>query len=202
MRLTVLAILVALQPVSAPQDALVVERLRIGPVSIGASAEEIYTAFRDRARLIDLKLEGHLSPALEITLFGSQLVASLVAEIGPADNKLVVTRIHVIDPSLRTREGIGVGSTYEELSSRYSVDWVGSGEGRFIARVKPSASAFSSIPPVRCRLDPSANQARCRKTFESSARVQISDADWIPGTRRYKHGRAVGSRPPTLTSRS
>jgi hypothetical protein len=94
MRLTVLAILVALQPVSAPQDALVVERLRIGPVSIGASAEEIYRAFRDRARLIDLKLEGHLSPALEIKLFGSQLVASLVAEIGPADNKLVVTRIH------------------------------------------------------------------------------------------------------------
>jgi hypothetical protein len=71
---------------------MVVERSRVGPVSIGAAAESIYREFGDRARLIDLKLEGMLSPALELKLFGSQPVASLIAEIGPADNRLVVTR--------------------------------------------------------------------------------------------------------------
>lgn len=129
-------------PVSPPQDAMVVERSRAGPVSIGASAEAIYGQFGDRARLIDLKLEGHLSPALEIKLFGSQLVPSVVAEIGAADNKLVVTRIHVVDPSLRTKEGIGVGSTYGDLRSRYPVEWVGSGEGRVVARVETLGISF------------------------------------------------------------
>jgi hypothetical protein len=139
---TVLVLLAALPQVSPPRDAVVVERSRVGPVSIGASAESVYREFRDRARLIDLKLEGHLSPALEIKLFGSQVVASMVAEIGPAANDLVVTRIHVVDPSLRTKDGIGVGSTFEELRSRYSVAWVGRGEGGFFARVETLGISF------------------------------------------------------------
>jgi len=142
MRPTVVAILLALQPASPPQDAMVVERSRVGPVSIGASAEAIYREFGDRARLIDLKLEGHLSPALELKLFGSQLVASIVAEIAPANNQLVVTRINVIDPSLRTREGVGVGSTYEQLRARYPVDWIGRGEGGMFARVDKLGISF------------------------------------------------------------
>ena len=132
----------AVHPVLLMQDSLVVERARVGPVSIGAAADSICSEFRDRARLIDLKLEGHLTPALEIKLFGSQLVGSIVAEIAPANSRLVVTRIHVIDPSLRTKEGIGVGSTYQELRSRYKVDWVGSGEGSFFARVEGLAISF------------------------------------------------------------
>jgi hypothetical protein len=137
-----LALFVALQPASPPQQSWVVERARVGPVSIGAAADSIYSTFRDRARLIDLKLEGHLSPALEIKLFGSQLAASLVAEIGPASDRLVVTRIHVLDPTLRTKDGIGVGSTFEELRSRYRIDWVGSGEGSVFARVQELGASF------------------------------------------------------------
>jgi hypothetical protein len=127
------------QPALSPQQSFVVERARVGPVSIGGTADSIYREFGDRARLIDLKLEGHLSPAIEIKLFESQLVASIIAEIGPANNQLVVTRIHVVDPSLRTRDGIGVGSTYGELRSRHQVDWVGSGEGKVFARVEKLA---------------------------------------------------------------
>jgi hypothetical protein len=130
----------------ATQGMPVVERGRVGTVAIGAAAETIAFEFKDRARLIDLKLEGTLSPALEIRLFGSDVAAGLVAEISPSNNKLVVTRINVVDPRLRTKEGIGIGSTYAELRSHYSVDWVGSGEGRFFARVESLGMSFSLDP--------------------------------------------------------
>ena len=136
------ALFVILQPAIAQQQSWVVERGRVGPVSIGAEADSIYSTFRERAKLIDLKLEGHLSPALEIKLFGAQLTASLIAEIGPANDRLVVTRIHIMDPALRTKEGIGVGSTLEELRSRYRIDWVRSGEGGLFARVEELAASF------------------------------------------------------------
>jgi hypothetical protein len=133
---------IALQSAPAPPEGMVVERGRVGPISIGATAESVYDKFGSRARLVDLTLEGMLSPALEVKLFGSQLVGSIIAEIGPANNRLVVTRIHVVDPGLRTKGGVGVGSTYEELRSRYSVDWVGSGEGTFVARVETLGMSF------------------------------------------------------------
>jgi hypothetical protein len=142
MLLPILALLVALQPTAQLERNLVVERGRAGPVAIGAIAESVYGEFRDRAKLIDLQLEGHLSPALELKLFDAQLLASIIAEIGPTSNGLVVTRIHVLDPSLRTKAGIGVGSTYAELRSAYRVDSVGSGEGSFFARVEELAISF------------------------------------------------------------
>ncbi len=126
----------------AAQDLPVVQRGRVGQVAIAVAAETIYREFDDRVRLIDLKLEGFLTPALEIKLFGSQAVASLIAEIWPSNNELVVTRIRVLDPRLRTKEGIGIGSTYADLRSRYSVDWVGRGEGPFIARVEALGISF------------------------------------------------------------
>ena len=65
----------------AAQDVPVVERGRVGQIAIAAAAETISREFDDRVRLIDLKLEGHLTPALEIKLFDSQAAASLIAEI-------------------------------------------------------------------------------------------------------------------------
>ena len=138
----VFAMVLALHAASTLQGPMIVERSRVGPIALGATADSIYQEFGDRARLIDLKLEGMLSPALELKLFGAQVVPSVIAEIGPVNNRLIVTRIRVVDPSLRTKDGIGVGSTYMELRSRYAIDWVGSGEGTFIARVEALGISF------------------------------------------------------------
>ena len=135
-----IASLVGLAPA---QNALpLVERGKVGSVAIGSDAETIFDEFGDRARLVDLQLEGQLTPALEIKLFGVQTPVSLVAEILPSDNKLVVTRIRVIDPRLRTKEGVGVGSTYSDLRKHYAIDWVGPGEGDFFARVEALGISF------------------------------------------------------------
>jgi hypothetical protein len=75
------------------------------------------------------------------------LIAVLIAEIRPSRDTLVVTRIHVLDPRLRTKDGIGVGSTYSDLRSRYTIDWVGSGEGDFFARSSGLGSASCSTYP-------------------------------------------------------
>ncbi len=142
MRSIVLAMFLTLHSAPMLQGTMVVERSRVGPVVLGATADSICQEFGDKARLIDLKLEGMLSPALELKLFDAQVVASVIAEIGPVNNRLVVTRIRVVDPSLRTKDGIGVGSTYMELRSRYAIDWVSSGEGAFIARVEALGISF------------------------------------------------------------
>lgn len=160
MRTWIAALAIAWQAAAPSQSTPVVERSRVGSVAIGATADSVYQEFRDRARLVDLKLEGHLSPALELRLGTLQVVPSIVAEISPVENRLVVTRIRVIDPSIRTRDGIGVGSTYGELRSKYRVDGVGSGEGSFIARVESLGISFEldssgSTPLWRVR-DPAA----------------------------------------------
>ena len=143
MRIGVLVMLMALHSAAAQRETIVVERSRVGSIAIGAEADSIVREFGDRARLVDLKLEGMLCPALELKRAVTQAGASVVAEIGPAGNRLIVTRIHVLDPALRTSEGIGVGSTFAELRSRYRVDWVRSGEGGFYARVDSLAMSFS-----------------------------------------------------------
>lgn len=138
----IVALLLVVQSNPSSLQSFIIERARVGPVSIGADAHSIYSQFRDRARLIDLKLEGQLSPALEIRLSASQLFPSIVAEIAPAANRLLVSRIHVFDPSLRLADGIGIGSTYGDLRSRYKIDWVGSGESAIYARVEQLAISF------------------------------------------------------------
>lgn len=152
-----LAILVAVATLLAAPPLVqtwVVERGRVGQVAIGDTAESLVEEFDDRARLVDLRLEGQFSPALELKLVGAQLAPSLVAEIGPSKGTFVVSRIHVLDPAIRTKANVGVGSTYAELRAAYPIEWVGAGETGFFARVEALAISFeldvrSQVPQIR-----------------------------------------------------
>ncbi|HXG54891.1 MAG TPA: hypothetical protein VNJ03_05880, partial [Vicinamibacterales bacterium] len=54
------------------EEPIVIRKHGVGQVSLGASAQSVYEAFRGKNRLVDLALEGHLSPALELTFPKSQ----------------------------------------------------------------------------------------------------------------------------------
>jgi hypothetical protein len=126
----------------APQITVVIRQHQVGPVALGATAQSIYSAFRGRSRLIDLALEGHLSPALELSFPETQVSGGVIAELVPRNNELVVWRIAVTNPNVRTDKGIGVGSTVDQLRSSYRVTGVGSGEGAVFVMVAELSASF------------------------------------------------------------
>lgn len=143
MRVAVTACLLAcgLQSVT-PQPSLTIRKHQVGPVAIGDSAQTLYARFRGSVRLIDLALEGHLSPALELTFPETRLDGGIVAELVPRDNDLVVWRIRVTNPLVRTEKGIGVGSSVAQLRSAYRLGRVASGEGRVFIVVAEVRASF------------------------------------------------------------
>jgi hypothetical protein len=113
----------------APQTPLLIEPHRIGKVAVGALAEDVYEAFSpDQRRLVDLGLEGQLSPALELTFPGGARRFSVVAEL-ECTRELTVWRIYVRDPAFRTAKGIGVGSTVAQLRAAYALGPFSTEEG-------------------------------------------------------------------------
>jgi hypothetical protein len=134
------------------QSSIIIRQHQVGPVLIGASAQSIYAAFRGRSRLIDLGLEGYLTPALELSFPETRVSGGVVAELVPRDNDLVVWRIAVTNPNLRTEKGIGVGSSIAQLRSAYRTTGIGSGEGRVFVMVEELAASFeldTSVPGGR-----------------------------------------------------
>src|SRR5258708_12709451 len=109
MRVAMLAIVAVCGDQALPaQSSVVIRQHQVGPVLIGASAQSIYAAFRGRSRLIDLGLEGHLTPALELSFAETFVDGGVVAELVPRDNDLVVWRIPLTTPNLRTATVTGV----------------------------------------------------------------------------------------------
>lgn len=118
-----------------------------GIVKIGDEAEDVYRLFpKERRQLIDLELEGSLSPALALKLAGSTIEHGIIAQLLPRDNKLIVWRIGVHDPAMKTAKGIGVGSTMKDLRSSYEIEGIYSGEGGIVAYVESLSASFELDP--------------------------------------------------------
>jgi len=130
---------------TAAEAALpIIERHRIGVVAIGIDADKVYDAFRpEERRLVDLALEGFLSPALQLRPPGTTKPDAIVAELAARNNQLVIWRIQVNDSKLRTAKGIHVGSTVSDLRAAYRVTSVLEGEEGVFLRVDQLSASFS-----------------------------------------------------------
>jgi hypothetical protein len=94
---------------------------RAGKFEVGMSVDETYwRAGHSRVRLVPSFPEGMFQPLLEIRLPGFGRGPALVAdiELGPC-LYYVMTGISVYDPRFRTKNGLGVGSTWAEIKHLY-----------------------------------------------------------------------------------
>ena len=73
---------------------------------------------------IDLFTEGMPAPAVQLTFNTGETV---ILEISETDQ--IVYRIEIYSSLFKTEEGIGVGSSYDDLESHYSFDGVAWGDG-------------------------------------------------------------------------
>lgn len=140
--LTVFALLG--QSVADVDDEYHLGKHQAGSVHIGTTIDDVYREFgRDNIRLIDLHLEGHFSPGLEIRIPGGpdkepSLILRIMwwREIGWG-----VSGISVNDTRFRTEEGLGIGSTFEAIERAYKVR-KGSGAGKSGAYVDSLSMTF------------------------------------------------------------
>ena len=119
-------------------------RHQAGSVQIRTTVDDLYRRFgRVNTKLVDLQSEGNFSPWLEIRIPGgpekeSSLTVRIMwwREIGWG-----VSGISVKDTRFRTREGLGVGSSFGDIEKAYEVRRV-SGEGMSGAFVDSLSMTF------------------------------------------------------------
>jgi len=125
------------------QRCFLLQKHSAGQLKIGMNSKELYTLFDKKyTKFVDLYIEGHYCPAIEIYLRKTETEKpSLVAEITQKDN-WTVWRIRVYDTRYKTAKDIGVGSTIGEIRKVYNVIWRGCGEDVLCARVNDIMMRF------------------------------------------------------------
>ncbi|MFC1607471.1 hypothetical protein ACFL47_05825 [Candidatus Latescibacterota bacterium] len=134
-----LPFLVIAESIEKPQPFLL-RKGAAGKLKLGMSKNELYKQFDEKlTELTDLKLEGHYCPAIAIYLSDEsneeKQQPNLIAEITQKKD-WTVWRIRVYDKRFRTKEGIGIGSTFGEIKKLYDFGWSHHGEHMLCAEVK------------------------------------------------------------------
>jgi hypothetical protein len=95
---------------------------KAGPIECGMPVDDVYRLLGSQnVALVATFPEGSFQPVLEITLPDSPVKPSIIADIDrwPC-GQFAVTRVLVLDPRFRTKDGLGVGTTESEMRSRFS----------------------------------------------------------------------------------
>ena len=123
--------------------SFLLRKLSAGHLKIGMSKGELYTLFGEKnTKLVDLKIEGHYCPAVEIYQNDTETgKPSLIAEITQEEN-WTVWRIRVYDTQYKTKENLGVGSTIGDIRKVYDVKWGSCGEHVLCTRVDDIQMSF------------------------------------------------------------
>lgn len=91
---------------------------------------------------IDLMTEGMPAPALQLTFDNSGVI---ILQINESD--LTVYRIEVYSDLFTTEEGIGIGSSYDDLESNYAFDGIAWGDDGNPLVIVPEAGMSFLIEP-------------------------------------------------------
>jgi hypothetical protein len=123
------ACLAAAQPATGQNDFLITGR-SVGRITLGQTPEAAMRAYRGyEIKHVDLMLEGMPAPALQI-YEGKNLL--LTAEVSSYSGKIF--RISTRAREFKTKEGIGVGSTFGAAKQQYGAPrYLGHGEGDYRA---------------------------------------------------------------------
>lgn len=120
-----------------------IEAGRAGRIGLGDSVESVEQAYpAERRRMVDLRLEGMPSPAVEVMPEGAGRPDALVAELIEQEGAMRVWRIQVRDPMFETAAGIGVGDTVADLRATYAAERLIGGEGNVGFRVEELGATF------------------------------------------------------------
>ena len=119
-------------------------RGQVGRLRIGMTADEVVALFGQQSvKPVDLQLEGHPSPALELRLGNPSAVrASLTAELSQPTVGNRIFRVRVFDRRFRTADGLGVGSTLGQVRAHHQVQTV-VGEDGVYAYVQELQMSFA-----------------------------------------------------------
>ena len=114
-----------------------------GSVCLQMEVDKLQRAVRPgQTRLVDLQLEGHFAPAIEVFLDSSG-TPGIVAEVfRDVSHGWHIRRLRVHDPRFRTASGVGVGSTFGDLRAAHELGWTGLGEGDAVATVPSLGMSF------------------------------------------------------------
>jgi len=112
----------------------VLQKGGVNNVTIGMSVNDLYSIVgKENTQLKDLYLEGLFSPAIEL------VQPLIICEIECQN----IWRIRVYDKSIRTGNGLGIGSTIRELREKYPSSEILEGEGEVFIYIEELKMSFA-----------------------------------------------------------
>lgn len=92
---------------------------RAGKIVVGMTVDALYSAYgRENVTLVALFPEGMFTPAVQVFVPSEPGAPIAIANINQVCGQFRVTGISIVSPRLRTRDGLGVGSTVAEVRRR------------------------------------------------------------------------------------